>query len=130
MPALKRFAFPLVCTALWVAGCQHSGPVQTRASGGDSIPGPDPDTVAGSIDQAKMVASGVNKQLTYKAPKYGKLYLYDAETGQFVFRGTVAPGEQFLFEPASSRAQINKQTIDLERGTNEKDEYRLYFAPQ
>ncbi|HSU66689.1 MAG TPA: hypothetical protein VLJ39_07445 [Tepidisphaeraceae bacterium] len=111
-----------------LAGCQHaSAPAAPQEETSADMAHDAIDKAAGSN---KLVAHGKNKQLYFKAPQYGRIYLYDADAGQFIYRGFLAAGEAFMFEPASSRATINKQTADLERYTNEHDEYELYFAPQ
>jgi hypothetical protein len=123
MRALPKLVFAsLYSASVFLAGCQHNSIEQGRAQ--EDVP------TQAKLDELKPVATGVNKQFYYKAPKYGELFLYDFNSGEFIFRGHLAAGEQFLFEPASSRATINKQTIDLDRGTNEQDEYRLFFVPQ
>lgn len=110
--------------ALAVVGCQHEVPPPKDQGAPLSE-----DAIQQKVNGMKMVASGTNTPIKYKATQYGQLYLYDEATGLDVYKGPIAKGETFLFEPASSRAEINKQTIDLMRDTNEKDEYRLYFVP-
>lgn len=109
--------------ALSVLGCQHAPPPK------DDGVAPDPQAIEQRVNSMKLVASGTNKVLTYKATEFGRLYLFDETSGLHIYQGPIAAGESFAFEPASSRAQINKQTIDLMRDTNEKDEYKLYFVP-
>jgi hypothetical protein len=115
----------LAIVALGIAGCQHPLPPPL-----DSGPAPDPEVMNGKIDQMKMVGSGTGHQLVYKTTQPGELYVFDAATGKYVYDAPLAAGEQFVFEPASSRATINKQPVDLIRGSNDKDEYRMYFVPQ
>jgi hypothetical protein len=105
-------------------GCQNKHPVAEEASPGEQ------QLVAQGVDKMKLVANGANKQLSYKAAEYGRLYLYDLDGGRFIYKGYLAPGEQFVFEPASSRAEISKHHVDLDYETNERDQYQLFFAPQ
>lgn len=115
----------MVLTAVgFMAGCQQPAPTPEEG------PGPDPKVMAEKAHQLKMVASGKNTELSYKATEFGQLYVVDQNTGQYVYNGPLGTGERFVFAPASSRATIDKQTIDLIRGTNENDEYRIYFLPQ
>jgi hypothetical protein len=111
--------------ALSLIGCHHPAP----APKDEGVP-LDQQAIEQKVNGMKRVASGTNKTLTYKAPQFGQLYLYDETTGLDIYKGSIAKGETFLFAPASSRAAIDKQTIDLMRDTNEKDEYRLYFIPR
>jgi len=115
----------LAIVTLGIAGCQHPAPPPV-----DSGPAPDAQSMNSKINEMKMVSSGTNHQLVYKATQPGELYVVDAVTGKYVYDAPLAAGEQFVFEPASSRATINKQTVDLIRGSNETDEYRMYFVPQ
>jgi hypothetical protein len=111
--------------ALSVLGCQHAAPPPK-----DEGTPLNQATIEQKVNDMKMVSSGTNTPIKYKATQFGQLYLYDETTGLDIYKGPIAKGETFLFEPASSRAEINKQTIDLMRDTNEKDEYRLYFIPR
>ena len=107
------------------AGCQpHLAPKPDEMSPAEQA------MVAQRVDQMKMVAHGANKELAYKAAQYGQLYIYDLDTGVFAYKGYLAPGENFVLQPASSRAEINKQHVDLARETNAHDEYQLFFAPE
>lgn len=108
----------------WMAGCQQPAPPPEEG------PAPDPKLMAEKAHHLKMVASGKNTELSYKATEYGQLYVVDQDNGLYVYTGPLGAGERFVFAPASSRATIDKQTIDLIRGTNENDEYRIYFLPQ
>lgn len=124
MNAMRTGLWITLVSAAWIVGCQQ--PAAPVAEG----PGPDPEVMAAKINQVKMVASGKNTELTYKATESGQLYVIDAATGLYIYNAPLAAGEKFVFAPASSRATIDKQTVDLIRGTNENDEYRVYFLPQ
>lgn len=110
----------LVCSVCLLSGCPPAG--------GPSDAGPS--TAGNGGANLQLVANGKNKELSYKAKQPGMLYLYDPDSNEFVFRGRVNAGEQFVFEPGSSLAMIDKQRIELEHPTNDRDEYRLYFATQ
>ena len=115
-------AFTVLCGS--ILGCQDKHPAAEEA-----LPGVQ-QLVAQGVDKMKMVANGANKELSYKAAEFGRVYLYDLDSGRFIYKGYLAPGEQFVFEPASSRAEINKRHVDLDYDTNERDQYQLFFAPQ
>jgi hypothetical protein len=78
----------------------------------------------------KMVAEGTNKTLSFKATHPGELYAYDMDSGEYVYRGHLSPGEQFVLEADSDHASIDKQPVSLLRQTNAHDNYRLYFLEQ
>lgn len=99
-----------------VAGCHSSG---TKPN--------EPTNVNPNL---RMVAEGANKTLTFKAGHPGELYVYDLDTGEYVFQGHLAPGEQFVIEPDSDHATIDKQPVGLQHDTNSRDTYRLYFSQQ
>ena len=114
---------------LLITGCHHETAPAVLAD--DNLgPTAEERAITKRVDQMKLVAQGVNKQISYKATSFGQILLYDQDSGDFIYRGPLVGGERFVFEPASSRAEINKQIIDLERTTNQRDEYRLYFVPQ
>jgi hypothetical protein len=119
----------LLGAGLLIGGCQHAAAplVLPEENVG---PTAEERSIADHVGQMKMVAQGVNKQLAFKATAFGQILLYDQETGDFIYRGSIAAGERFVFEPASSRAEINKETVDLAKITNQRDEYRLYYVPQ
>lgn len=126
----SRLILPMLLGAgLLVDGCRPA-PGPASKTDAEGLPITEEATIAGRVDQLQLVAQGINKELTYKAPQFGQIILFDQVTGEFIYHGRVAKSESFVFEPASSRAQINKQTIDLDHVTNERDEYRLYFVPQ
>lgn len=124
MNATRTGLWTALFSAALIAGCQQPAPPVEEG------PGPDPEVMANKVNQLKLVASGKNTELTYKASGPGELYVVDANTGLYVYDAPLASGEKFVFAPASSRATIDKQTVDLIRGTNENDEYRVYFLPQ
>ena len=125
-----KLIFPtMLGLSLFISGCDDSfcNPPAART---EDLPLPDQTVVASRVSQMQLVGQGADKELSYKAPARGQLIVFDQDSGQFIYHGTMIKGEMFLFEPASSRAQINKQTVDLDHITNERDEYRLYFVPQ
>lgn len=124
-PSRTIVSCTLLCLAFSFLGCRHPAPPPS-----DNGAPLNQEAVDQRVSGMKMVGSGTNTPIKYKATQFGRLYLYDQTTGLDIYKGPIATGETFLFAPASSRAEINKQTIDLMRDTNEKDEYRLYFIPQ
>jgi len=101
---------------LLLAGCQSSKPI--------------PNEPTNANPNLKMVAEGTNKSLSFKATHPGELYAYDMDSGEYVYRGHLSPGEQFVMEPDSANATIDKQPVSLIRQTNSHDNYRLYFLEQ
>jgi len=78
----------------------------------------------------REVAKTKGTRLEYKADHSGKLYLYDYDTNQFLYSGNISAGETFVLEPASNRAMLGKQALDLDYPANAFDNYRLYLAEQ
>ena len=108
----------LICMA---GGCQHEEPVPNYSSGRPSVGGP-------ASEKLPLVAEGRNTQLSYKAKHAGKLLLYDADSNQFLFRGSLEAGQQFVFAADSGLATIDKERIDLDHPTNNRDNYQVYFV--
>ena len=102
-----------VAPAVLLAGCE-SGPGEVTR------PGLGPDL--------REVAKSKGARLEYKADRPGKLYLYDYDTGQFLVSVPVKAGDTFVLEPASNRAMLGKEPLDLESPANGYDNYRLYLA--
>lgn len=124
MNAMRPWLRMALFTASLLVGCQQPPPPK------DQGPQPDPQVIASMAGQTKLVASAKNNEVTYKAPQTGQIYVIDAANGLLVYDAPIAAGEKFYFAPASSRATIDKQAVALIRGTNENDEYRVYFLPQ
>lgn len=124
MNAMRTWVCLLALASSFTAGCHQPPPTKEQG------PQPDPEVIAQKASQAKLVASGKNTELTYKAPEAGQIYVIDAANGQLVYDAPIAAGEKFYFAPASSRATIDKQAVALIRGTNQNDEYHVYFLPQ
>ena len=102
----------IMAPTLLLAGCASQDEV-TR-------PGLGPDL--------REVAKTRGKHLEYKADRKGTLYLYDYDTGEFLVSVPVNAGDTFVLEPASNRALLDKQLLDLESPANAYDDYRLYLA--
>ena len=99
-----------------LAGCGPSKPADNNVGG----LGPD----------LREVAKTKGTRLEYKADRAGKLYLYDYDTSQFLYSGRINPGETFVLEPASNRALLGTQPLDLDYPANAFDDYRLYLSEQ
>ena len=99
-----------------LAGCGPSKPADNHLGG----LGPD----------LREVAKTKGARMEYKAERAGKLYLYDYDTSQFLFSGRINAGETFVLEPASNRALLGTQPLELDYPANAFDDYRLYLADQ
>ena len=93
-------------------------------------PRPAETNVTGLGPDLREVAKAKGTRLEYKADRAGKLYLYDYNTNQFLYSGDINAGETFVLEPASNRAMLGKQTLDLDYPANAFDDYRLYLSEQ
>jgi hypothetical protein len=99
---------------LFLAGC---GPKQAGNA-----------SLSGLGQDLREVAKTKGTHLEYKADRAGKLYLYDYDTGQFLFSAPVNADETFILEPASNRALLGKDPVELDYPANAFDDYRLYLA--
>lgn len=121
---LSRLIVISICFGCMIGpgfGCQREEPIPNYTSGRPSANGP-------ASESIPLVAEGRNAQLTYKAKHAGILDLYDPDSNQFLFQGPLAAGQQFVFEPASGRATIDKEPIDLDHPTNNRDNYQIFFV--
>jgi hypothetical protein len=92
---------------------------------------PPSDDITSNVDRnLRLVDSGTNKRLKFKADKAGLIRLYDVQKQDYLYSGSLKAGDQFVVEPNSDHAMINKDPAYLEHATNTYDEYRLYFLNQ
>lgn len=119
-------------SALLAGGCASRSSDASADAAYKPIPG-EMDIAGKATDEKdplRLVAHGINKQLSYKASEPGTLYVYDFDNNRFVYVGPLNAGEQFVLEPASNRATVNKQPVPLVHDTNDRDQYRVYFSRQ
>ena len=110
-------AFPaLTCM---MGGCAHAVSAQ-----------PDDEVTANVDRNLRLVDSGTNKLLKFKADHPGLIRLYDVQKGEYLYTGEWKAGDQFALEPVADHAMINKEPAYLAHATNRYDEYQLYFLNQ
>lgn len=116
---MKVTCLLMMSAMLWLgpAGC---GP--TKPANNPNLAGLGPDL--------REVAKAKGSRLEYKADRAGKLYLYDYDSDQFLYSGPIKAGETFVLEPASNRALLGTQPLDLDYPANAFDDYRLYLSAQ
>jgi hypothetical protein len=96
-----------------------------------SPPQSDNSDIAASVDKnLRLVDSGTNKTLKFKADHAGLIRVYDAQKQDFLYSGALKAGDQFVLEPNSDHATINKEAAYLIHATNKYDEYQLFFLNQ
>jgi hypothetical protein len=123
MPKRKHSALPvlLVLPGLcWLTG----------GCGNPASPPLDSDVAANVNRNLRLVDSGTNKQLKFKADHPGLIQLYDVQKNEFLYTGELKAGDQFVLEAVSDHAMVNKQPVYLEHATNRYDEYQLFFLNQ
>jgi hypothetical protein len=91
---------------------------------------PDEQVTSNVEKNLRLVASGTNMPLTFKADRPGTLRVYDFQNDQYLFTGALKAGDQFTLVPQADHATVNKEPVFLEHATNRYDEYRLYFMGQ
>lgn len=91
---------------------------------------PDEQVTSNVEKNLRLVASGTNMPLTFKADRPGTLRVYNFRTGEYLYTGTLKAGEQFTLVPQADYATLDKQAVFLDHATNRYDEYRLYFMGQ
>jgi hypothetical protein len=103
---------------IWMTGCA-------------SPPPPDNSDIAANVGKnLRLVDSGANKTLKFKADHPGLIRVYNVQKQDYLYSGALNAGDQFTLEPNSDHAMINKNPAYLDHATNKYDEYRLYFLNQ
>lgn len=98
--------------------------------GGAAPPPPDDEVAANVNRNLRLVDSGINKQLKFKADHAGEIRVYDVQKQENLYTGQMKAGDQFVLEPVADHAMLNKDPAYLEHATNRYDEYQLYFMNQ
>jgi len=76
---------------------------------------------------ARLVREANGRDVQYKTPHDGKLYVYDVDSKRVVWSGYMRDGERFTFDAQNGRARIGDQDI-MNRDLNPDHQYRLYFV--
>src|SRR4051812_16995196 len=76
---------------------------------------------------ARLVREASGRDIQYKTPHDGKLYVYDVDTRKVIWSGSMRDGERFTFDANNGRARIENQDI-MNRDLNADHNYRLYFV--
>ncbi|HSZ55888.1 MAG TPA: hypothetical protein VK797_09520 [Tepidisphaeraceae bacterium] len=118
-PVTLLFLAALPALSCMMGGCSHA-----------VSPKPDDEVTANVDRNLRLVDSGTNKKLKFKADHAGLIRLYDVQKGEYLYNGELKAGDQFALEPVADHAMINKEPAYLEHATNRYDEYQLYFLNQ
>jgi len=76
---------------------------------------------------ARLVREANGRDVQYKTPHDGKLYVYDVDSKRVAWSGFMRDGERFTFDSRNGRARIGDQDI-MNRDLNADHQYRLYFV--
>lgn len=73
------------------------------------------------------IASSGNDHLSYTAPSYGRIWVYDATNDRIDYSGPIAMNERVKVDPGSNSITINGRVVadTLAPGV----QHRIYFVP-
>jgi len=112
---------PLLCSVLLSASWIGTG------CGPAAAPPPNEQATENVDNNLRLVGSGINTPLNFKADHAGVIRVYDFQKGDYLYSGPLKAGDQFTLNPEADYATLNKQPVFLDHATNRYDEYRLYF---
>ena len=75
---------------------------------------------------ARLVRESDRRDISYKTPHDGKMYVYDVDSKRVLWSGYMRDGERFTVDSQNGRASINNQSV-----TNRDlpdHQFRLYFV--
>jgi hypothetical protein len=74
-----------------------------------------------------IVASSGDDHLSYTAPSYGRIWVYDASNDRIDYSGPIAVNEAVTVDPRSNSVKINDRVVadTLTPGVH----HRIYFVP-
>jgi hypothetical protein len=80
-----------------------------------------------NIPSNAIVASSGNDHLSYTAPSYGRIWVYDATNDRIDYSGPIAMNEEVKVEPSNFSVKINDRVVadKLAQGA----QHRIYFVP-
>ena len=81
----------------------------------------------GVPSDARLVREANGRDVQYKTPHDGKLYVYDVDSKRVIWSGYMRDGERFTLDAQNGRARLENQDI-TNRDLNPDHQYRLYFV--
>jgi hypothetical protein len=80
-----------------------------------------------SIPSNATIASSGNDQLTYTAPTYGRIWVFDVTNDRIDYSGPLRANEGVTVDPKNNSVTINGRVVvdTLVQGA----QHRVYFAP-
>jgi hypothetical protein len=79
-----------------------------------------------NIPANATVASSGNDHLSYTAPSYGRIWVYDATSDRLDYSGPVSINDTVTVDPATNVVAINSHTVADK--LNQGDQHRIYFV--
>jgi hypothetical protein len=81
----------------------------------------------GNIPGNATVASSGNNHLSYTAPSYGRIWVYDASSDRIDYAGPISMNEEVTVDPRSASITINGRVVADK--LNQGAQHRIYFVP-
>jgi hypothetical protein len=81
----------------------------------------------GIPSRARLVKQSDGRDLYFRAPENGTIYLYDVDDRRSVYSGSIRKGERFRLNAEDHAARIDDSVV-MDRSAYRDHRYRLYFA--
>lgn len=84
------------------------------------------DVPQGLPNDAQLMGSGENEEISFSPSQDGTVYIYNADRNRVVSQQDIERGEEFVLSPGRGRATIDGKVVDSEK-FDTKTNYRVYF---
>jgi hypothetical protein len=81
----------------------------------------------GVPSRARLVKQSDGRDLYFRAPESGTIYLYDVDDRRVVYSGNIRKGERFRLNADDHAARIDDNVV-MDRSAYRDHRYRLYFS--
>ena len=111
MNAFRHFAAPVaaICLGAGLIGCSSEPKAEQVPPG------------------ASMSVQG-DQDLSYKAPRDGEVYVYDASARKLLYSGHIEKGQVLSIDPDKDKIMIDSK-LALEKDIHAGNRHRIYFEP-
>jgi hypothetical protein len=79
-----------------------------------------------NIPDNAIIASSGNDRLSYTAPSYGTIWVYDVNNDRIDYSGPVAPNDSVAVDPGVTSVTVNGRVVTDK--LNKDSKHRIYFV--
>ncbi len=80
------------------------------------------------IPPQAMLSTEGEGQLAYRAPKDGRIYVDDVNSGRLVYTGQIKAGQLFMVEPSERHVTLDGDIVQ-DKALSAGHRHRVYFEP-